>query len=56
MSKYQITVEDEILEGLLQRDGGVANLVERVVNQILQAQEQEHLKAPPYELTKETQS
>ncbi|MEX1338584.1 IS256 family transposase, partial [Hydrogenibacillus schlegelii] len=37
MAQYQITVDDEILEGLFQRDGGVAKLVESVVNQILQA-------------------
>ncbi|MEX1336859.1 hypothetical protein ABG088_00825, partial [Hydrogenibacillus schlegelii] len=34
MAQYQITVDDEILEGLFQRDGGVAKLVESVVNQI----------------------
>ncbi|MEX1406151.1 IS256 family transposase, partial [Hydrogenibacillus schlegelii] len=45
MAQYKITVDDEILEGLFQRDGGVAKLVESVVNQILQAQVQEHLKA-----------
>ncbi|KWW96714.1 transposase [Hydrogenibacillus schlegelii] len=55
MAQYQITVDDEILEGLFQRDGGVAKLVESVVNQILQAQVQEHLKAAPYERTKERQ-
>jgi len=55
MAQYQITVDDEILEGLFQRDGGVAKLVESVVNQILQAQVQEQLKAAPYERTKEGQ-
>ncbi|ACV58542.1 IS256 family transposase [Alicyclobacillus acidocaldarius] len=55
MAQYQITVDDEILEGLFQRDGGVAKLVESVVNQILQAQVQEQLKAAPYERTKERQ-
>lgn len=45
MAQYQITVDDAILERLLQRDGGVAKLVESVVNQILQAQVQEQLKA-----------
>jgi putative transposase len=51
MAQYQITVDDAILEGLFQRDGGVAKLVESVVNQILQAQVQEQLKAAPYERT-----
>ncbi|SIS77675.1 hypothetical protein SAMN05421799_1041, partial [Alicyclobacillus vulcanalis] len=47
MAQYQITVDDAILEGLFERDGGVAKLVESVVNQILQAQVQEQLKAAP---------
>ncbi|MEX1407333.1 IS256 family transposase, partial [Hydrogenibacillus schlegelii] len=51
MAQYQITVDDAILEGLFQRDEGVAKLVESVVNQILQAQVQEQLMAAPYERT-----
>ncbi|SIT14541.1 hypothetical protein SAMN05421799_1197, partial [Alicyclobacillus vulcanalis] len=47
MAQYQITVDDAILEGFFERDGGVAKLVESVVNQILQAQVQEQLKAAP---------
>ncbi|MEX1386052.1 transposase, partial [Hydrogenibacillus schlegelii] len=50
-----MTVDEEIFEVLFQRDGCLANLVESVVNQILQAQVQEHLKAAPYERTKERQ-
>jgi putative transposase len=55
MAQYQLTVNDAILEGLFQRDGGVAKLGESVVNQILQAPVQEQLKAAPYERTKERQ-
>ncbi|MBT9282739.1 MAG: transposase [Hydrogenibacillus schlegelii] len=51
MAQYQITVDDAILEGLFQRDGGVAKRVESVVHQILQAQVQEQLMAAPYERT-----
>ncbi|MEX1386384.1 transposase [Hydrogenibacillus schlegelii] len=52
MDQYDITVVDEILEGLFQRVGGVAKLVESVVNQILHAQVQEHMKAAQYERKK----
>ncbi|MEX1337156.1 transposase, partial [Hydrogenibacillus schlegelii] len=55
MAQYHITVDDEIMEGLFQRDGGVAKLVESEVNKILKAQVQEHLKAAQYERTKERQ-
>jgi transposase-like protein len=55
MAQYQITVDDEILKGLFQQDGGVAKLVEQVLNQILQAQVTEQLKAAPYERTEARQ-
>jgi putative transposase len=32
MAQYQITLNDEILKGLFQQDGGVARLVEQVLN------------------------
>ncbi len=37
MAQYQITVDDAILEGLFQRDGGIAKLVESGVHPILQS-------------------
>ena len=55
MAQYQITVDDEILKDLFQQDGGVAQLVEQVLNQILQAQVTEQLKAAPYERTEARQ-
>ncbi|MEX1386055.1 hypothetical protein AB1399_07935 [Hydrogenibacillus schlegelii] len=55
MAQYQINVDDEILEGLFQLDGGVGMLVVSVVNQIIQAQVQVLLNAAPYERTKERQ-
>ncbi|MBX5437132.1 MAG: IS256 family transposase [Alicyclobacillaceae bacterium] len=55
MAQYQITVDDQILKGLFQQDGGVAKLVEQVLNQILQAQVTEQLKAAPYERTEARQ-
>jgi putative transposase len=55
MAQYQITLNDEILKDLFQQDGGVARLVEQVLNQILQAQVTEQLKANPYERTEERQ-
>ncbi len=55
MAQYQNTVDDQILKGLFQQDGGVAKLVEQVLNQILQSQVTEQLKAAPYERTEARQ-
>jgi putative transposase len=55
MAQYQITLNDETLKDLFQQDGGVAKLVEQVLNQVLQAQVTEQLKAAPYERTDERQ-
>jgi putative transposase len=55
MAQYQITLNDDTLKDLFQQDGGVAKLVEQVLNQVLQAQVTEQLKAAPYERTDERQ-
>ncbi|WP_436663450.1 IS256 family transposase [Alicyclobacillus acidoterrestris] len=53
MAQYQITLNDDSLKDLFLQDGGVAKLVEQVLNQVLQAQVTEQLKASPYERTDE---
>jgi len=53
MARYQITISDEQLHGLLQGDRGLADLLEAVLNQALQGQATEYLKAEPYERTEE---
>ncbi|WP_067937141.1 IS256 family transposase [Alicyclobacillus kakegawensis] len=55
MAQYQITLNDDTLKALFLQDGGVAKLVEQVLNQVLQAQVTEQLKAAPYERTDERQ-
>ncbi len=53
MAQYQITLEDDVVQHLFVGDGGVARLLEQVLNQILQAQAQDALRAAPYERTAE---
>ncbi|HAI86845.1 MAG TPA: hypothetical protein DCL63_07635 [Firmicutes bacterium] len=53
MARYQITVSDEQLHGLLQEDRGLADLLETALNQVHQAQATEYLKAEPFERTEE---
>ncbi|KYH32199.1 transposase, mutator family [Moorella mulderi DSM 14980] len=53
MAHYQVTVDGELLQQLFLRDDGLAPLVEQVLNQILEAQVTEQLKAKPYERTEE---
>ncbi|MBC7324972.1 MAG: transposase, partial [Moorella sp. (in: Bacteria)] len=55
MAHYQVTVDDEALQQLFSRDDGLARLVEQVLNQILEAQVTEQLKARPYERTEHRQ-
>ena len=43
MAQYQITLDQEIVQGIFQQDGGLAKLVEQVLNQILEAQVGDHL-------------
>ncbi|GAV23536.1 IS256 family transposase [Carboxydothermus pertinax] len=52
MAQYNITIDSEILHHLFlngAKDEGVAKLLESVLNQILQAQAKEQIKADPYE-------
>lgn len=56
MAQYQITVNQELLHRLFlsnNKDSGISALLESVLNQILQAQATEQLKAEPYERTNE---
>ncbi|NPV80208.1 MAG: Transposase [Candidatus Methanosuratincola subterraneus] len=55
MAQYQVTVDGEVLQQLFVRDDALARLVEQVVNQVLEAQVTEQLKAGPYERTDERQ-
>ncbi len=55
MAQYQITVDGDTLQQLFVRDDGLAKLVEQVVNQVLEAQVTEQLKAEPYERTQQRQ-
>ncbi len=55
MAQYQITLGDDVVQHLFVGDGGVARLLEQVLNQVLQAQAQDALQAAPYERTPERQ-
>lgn len=54
MAQFQITLSDDILHDLFVGDG-VARLLEETLNQVLQAQITEYLRAEPYERTSERQ-
>jgi len=51
VTQYNITLSQEDLHGLFQKDEGLARLVEKVLNQVLQAQATEAIGALPYERT-----
>ncbi|ADL07921.1 transposase mutator type [Thermosediminibacter oceani DSM 16646] len=56
MAQYNITIDSEILHHLFlkgAKDEEMAKLLESVLNQILQAQATEQIKAEPYERTEE---
>lgn len=55
MAQYQITLGDDVVQPLLVGDGGVARLLEQVLNQVLQAPAQDAVRAAPYERTPERQ-
>lgn len=55
MAHYQVTVDGEVLQQLFSRDDGLVRLVEQVLNQVLEAQVTEQLKAKPYECAEERQ-
>ncbi|TYP48679.1 transposase, partial [Thermosediminibacter litoriperuensis] len=59
MAQYNITIDSEILHHLFlkgAKDEGMAKLLESILNQILQAQATEQIKAEPYERTEERQA
>lgn len=51
MATFEITIEDEKIQDLLQNDRGMAALLEPILNQLLQAEMTEHLRAEPGERT-----
>jgi putative transposase len=53
MATYQISTSEEQLHGLFDGDRGLANLLEAVLNQVLEGQATEQLKAEPYQRTEE---
>ena len=53
MTQYQLTVDAEQVQHLFTHDGALGHLVEGIVQQILEAQVSEHLRAQPYERTEE---
>jgi putative transposase len=55
MTQYQVTVDGDVVQQVLQRDDGLARLVSVVLDQILEAQVTEQLQAGRYERTEERQ-
>lgn len=55
MTQYQITIDEELLQGLFEGDEGLAKLMEEVLNQVLDGQVSENLQAGWYERTDDRQ-
>jgi putative transposase len=55
MTQYQVTVDEAVVQQVLQRDDGLAVLVTAVLDQILDLQVTEQLQAGRYERTEERQ-
>ena len=55
MAQYKITIDKEDLHQLFNQDQGMAKLVERVLNKVLEAEVAEQLQAEPYERCVERQ-
>jgi putative transposase len=55
VADYQLTIDEDMVHGLLAGDGGLARLLEQVLNQILEGQVSEQLGADRYERTEERQ-
>lgn len=53
MAQYNITLDSGLLKDLFLSDNGASKLLEQVLNQVLDAQATEQLKAAPYERTEE---
>jgi transposase-like protein len=51
MATFEITIDDQKIQDLLQGDRGMAALLEPILNQLLQAEITEHLRAEPGERT-----
>lgn len=51
MAQYQIALDDELLKDLFLRDKGVSVLLEKILDQVLQAQATEQVQAQPYQRT-----
>ena len=55
MTQYQVTVNDQTRQRLFSGDSQLAQLLESILNQVLEAQVSEHLRAERYERTEERQ-
>jgi transposase-like protein len=55
MAQYKITIDKEDLHQLFSQDQGMAKLVEKVINEILEAEVTEKLQAGPYERSEDRQ-
>jgi putative transposase len=55
MTQYQVTLDPQTLQRLLSGENQLAQLLEAVVNQVLNAQVTEQLQAAPYERSEERQ-
>src|SRR5262249_44255012 len=53
MTNYQLSVDSEMVQRLFADNDQLARLLEHVLNQVLEAQVAEHVKAEPYERTEE---
>lgn len=55
MTRYQVTLDPQTLQRLFSGDGQLGQLLEAVLNQVLEAQVSEQLRAAPYERTEARQ-
>jgi putative transposase len=55
MADYQLTIDEQTVQGLFQGDAGLAKLLEQILNQVLEAQVSEQVGAERYERTVERQ-
>jgi putative transposase len=55
MTPYQVTLNEQTLQRLFRDDSHLAQLLERILNQVLDAKVGEHLQAQRYERTEQRQ-
>jgi transposase-like protein len=55
VTQFQVTIDGALVQQLFRRDDGLAQLVQQVLNQVLEAQVTEQLQASPYERSEERQ-